>query len=428
MNFKLTSIFLTTSFFVSAFNLLAPATMAANPSKASKVKTKAKTSTQQKSKTTKAKTSSPKVINEEEFMTKIQKQIFNVPNTVPVEKDTKTIVLIKISGAGELQGVTVTKSSGQKDLDESSLNRVRKGAPFGPMPAGFKDGLNLTYTFEYRAPVKAQESVDTGPYMDKLASKVSETWHAPEVEKDCSVKVSFVLKKDGTIDSIKVARASGFEIVDQTAIKAISRAAPFGPLPDPLTTMPVNYMFAAGPKHSKLKKYQWNGTPLEKANWQISRGGFQLKPLDVSNKVENKVASRKWKIQDEIDTLKGRLATAKDDDTKADILINIGRNYKKINDFKSATKSFEEASAIFKSENSANEAILKAELAEAYARTGDNTKAEKLFSSAVETLREHKETSKNELKQVLTEYARTLYKLKRVADANKLYAEIKSLN
>lgn len=367
-------------------------------------------------------------LTEEEFMTKIQKQIYSVPNTAPVPADTKTVVMIKIDGTGKLLGVTVTKSSGHKDLDESSLNRVRKAAPFGPMPDGFKNGLNLTYTFEYRAPIRESQSVDTGPYMDKLASKVSEIWQAPEVPKNCSVKVDFVLNKDGSIAHIKVSRSSGFEIVDQTAVKAVKRAAPFGNLPEPLANMPVNYMFQAGPKHSKVNQYQWNGTPLKNANWQISRGGHTLKPLDVSNKVESKVKERKWKIEDEISTLKERLAKAKDDDSKANILITIGRNYKKINDYENATKSFEQASQIFKSENSANEAILKAELAEAYSRIGDNTNAEKMFLEAVNTLRQNKETNKDELKQVLTEYAKTLYKLKRIPEANKLYAEIKTLN
>jgi len=189
----------------------------------------------------------------------------------------------------------------------------------------------------------------------------------------------------------------------------------------------VRYMFAAGPSEGGAEKYQWNGKPLEKANWQVSRSGSTLKPLDVSKKVENQVNDRKWKIQDEIESLKGRLEKATAQDKKAEILADIGRNYRKINDFENATRSFEQAAAILKTENTADEAILKAELAEAYFTKGENDKAFGLFEESAAKLRTSKTENSPELKKVLQEYARALYKVKRTEEADKLYAEIRSL-
>ena len=363
------------------------------------------------------------------FLKEIQNKIYSVPNTKEVKEDTKVVVLIKIDGTGKLLSTNVTKSSGFPELDEMSLERVKKAAPFGVMPDSFKNGLNLTYTFEYRAPVQAGsgESPDTSPYMDKLASKVGEIWEAPEVARDCTVAVNFILNKDGTIKSITITRPSGFSVVDNAAVEAIKRSQPFGALPEPLETMPVNYTFSAGPKNQTANQYRFNDVPIKQKEWQITRGGATLKPLDATSKIENKVRDRNWKIQDEIAALKVRLAKASANGEKAKILVEIGRNYKKINDFENATKSYEKAAEIFESENKADEAVLKAELAEAYASKGDTTNAIKLYDESTSKLRENKEENKEELKNVLVQYAKTLYKMNKVAEANKLYAEVKTL-
>lgn len=371
----------------------------------------------------------PTSISEDQFMARLQERIANTPNNIPVDKNTSVVVLLKISGTGSLENVLVKQSSGIEELDKEAIGRVKQAAPFGPMPDSLRTGLDLTYTFQFQAALRAgpSKSVDTGPYMEKLAQKVANVWSAPEVAKDCKVTVHFILDAGGGIKSLTVSKPSGFKVVDDRASEAIKRAAPYGELPEGLSSMPVNYMFSAGPKDANLKKYQFNGKPLEEAGWQISRSGSTLKPLNVDNKLESKLKERNWKILDQISALKDRLAKGADQTTKAEILTNIGRNYRKINDYENATKSFEEAASIFKEENSADVAVLEAELAEAYAKKGDTENAIKLFDKAVSTLREHKQENGIELKNALTEYAKTLYKLNKVDEANKLYAEVRSL-
>ena len=377
-----------------------------------------------------AKPAAKPAVSEDQFMQTLQEKISSTPNKIPVDKDTKVVVMINITGTGALQSVTVKESSGIAELDAEAVARVKSAAPFGPMPPGFKTGLNLTYTFQFKAAIRAgapQEKVDTEPYMQELARKVSDVWSPPDVPKSCTVSLNFVLDKEGKVKTVEVTRSSGFEVVDDKAKQAVMRAAPYGDLPEGLNILPVRYMFAAGPSEGGVEKYQWNGKPLEKANWQVSRSGSTLKPLDVSKKVENQVNDRKWKIQDEIESLKGRLEKATAQDKKAEILADIGRNYRKINDFENATRSFEQAAAILKTENTADEAILKAELAEAYFTKGENDKAFGLFEESAAKLRTSKTENSPELKKVLQEYARALYKVKRTEEADKLYAEIRSL-
>ncbi|MBI1269116.1 TonB family protein [bacterium] len=377
-----------------------------------------------------AKPAAKPAVSEDQFMQSLQEKISSTPNKIPVDKDTKVVVMINISGTGALESVTVKESSGIAALDAEAVARVKSAAPFGAMPPGFKTGLNLTYTFQFKAAIRAgapQEKVDTEPYMQELARKVSDVWSPPDVPKSCTVSLNFVLDKEGKVKSVEITRPSGFEVVDEKARQAVMRAAPYGNLPEGLNILPVRYMFAAGPSEGGAEKYQWNGKPLEKANWQVSRSGSTLKPLDVSKKVENQVNDRKWKIQDEIESLKSRLEKADAQNKKAEILADIGRNYRKINDFENATRSFEQAAAILKSENTADEAILKAELAEAYFTKGDSDRALGLFEEAASRLRTDKTENVAELKKVLQEYARALYKVKRTEEADKLYAEIRSL-
>ncbi|MEZ4544468.1 MAG: TonB family protein [Cyanobacteriota/Melainabacteria group bacterium] len=311
--------------------------------------------------------------------------------------------------------------SGIADLDAEAVARVKSAAPFGPMPPGFKTGLNLTYTFQFKAAIRAgapQEKVDTEPYMQELARKVGDVWSPPDAPRSCTVSLNFVLDKEGKVKSVEVTRSSGFEVVDEKAKEAVMRAAPYGNLPEGLNILPVRYMFAAGPSEDGAEKHQSNDNPIE---------GSTLKPPAVSKKVENQVDDSKWKIQDEIESLKSRLEKATAQDKKAEILADIGRNYRKINDFENATRSFRQAAAILKSENTADEAILKAELAEAYFTKGENDKALRLFEESAAKLRTSKTENSAELKKVLQEYARALSKVKRTEEADKLYAEIRSL-
>jgi TonB family protein len=46
--------------------------------------------------------------------------------------------------------------------------------------------------------------------------------------------VSFVVLRDGSVASVRVARPSGIAEFDAKMVQAVRRAAPFGPLPDDL--------------------------------------------------------------------------------------------------------------------------------------------------------------------------------------------------
>lgn len=72
-------------------------------------------------------------------------------------------------------------------------------------------------------------------YFSKLKNQIQMVWRYPEAAKVSGLQgrlvLKFVLNRDGSLRDLKVVRSSGVEILDDAAIKAIRRAAPFYAIP-----------------------------------------------------------------------------------------------------------------------------------------------------------------------------------------------------
>jgi len=75
-------------------------------------------------------------------------------------------------------------------------------------------------------------------YFSKLKDRIQMVWRYPEAAKVAglqgSLVLKFVLNKDGSLRELKVVKSSGVGILDDAAIKAIRRAAPFYAIPQNL--------------------------------------------------------------------------------------------------------------------------------------------------------------------------------------------------
>jgi TonB family protein len=336
----------------------------------------------------------------------------------------ETTVLIKIEKDGKLQEVTVDKSSGDERCDEEALSAVKKSAPFGPMPIEYKDGLNLKFTIRFQPPEK---KTDYDPYMGKLRSKINSVWRAPETKTVCQVAISFVLDKEGKIKQSSVKKPSGYKIVDDTALSAIRKAAPFGPLPDQnVENFPIEYTLAAGPPGSDLKRYQWNGVPLQKAGWQVSRGGATLEPLEINKTIDRKLETREWAIKDKLESLKSSVAQTTDPKKRISMLTEMAQCYSDIHNYDEACKTLSEAAAIEKETSPESEAygLILSQLAENHSKTNKLPEAEKEFEESVAILRKNG-GHHAKLVETLTNYAKVLYKMNKAKEAEVLYKEIR---
>lgn len=72
-------------------------------------------------------------------------------------------------------------------------------------------------------------------YFSKVREKIKMTWRYPEAAKNMGLKgkltLRFTVSSDGSLTSVRVIKSSGFPILDDEAVKAVVRAAPYNSLP-----------------------------------------------------------------------------------------------------------------------------------------------------------------------------------------------------
>ncbi|MEJ2697999.1 MAG: TonB family protein [Candidatus Sulfobium sp.] len=74
------------------------------------------------------------------------------------------------------------------------------------------------------------------PYLSMLRQKIESIWvYPPEAaEKGLygDLQIRFTIKKDGTLGDVELVRTSGYQMLDNAALRALKEGAPYWPLPD----------------------------------------------------------------------------------------------------------------------------------------------------------------------------------------------------
>lgn len=74
------------------------------------------------------------------------------------------------------------------------------------------------------------------PYLKKIKRKIEQAWSYPEAAKENGEQgvavAKFSLNPRGTLVNAEILSSSGYRILDETTLKAITNAAPFAPFPD----------------------------------------------------------------------------------------------------------------------------------------------------------------------------------------------------
>jgi protein TonB len=99
----------------------------------------------------------------------------------------------------------------------------------GEKRPGGKEGAKGALTFDTR------EFMYRG-YMDRLKAHIEYIWKYPPEAASKGIygdlRITFVIRKDGKLGSVKLERTSGHKMLDDAAMKALRDAAPFWPLPE----------------------------------------------------------------------------------------------------------------------------------------------------------------------------------------------------
>lgn len=85
--------------------------------------------------------------------------------------------------------------------------------------------------------------VDFSGYMRMLQKKMKVNWNPPKGDTSKRVVLMFTIAKDGSLLDYKITTSSGNEEMDNAAIKALMRTAPFAPLPENYNNPSIDIQF-----------------------------------------------------------------------------------------------------------------------------------------------------------------------------------------
>ena len=150
----------------------------------------------------------------------------------------------------------------QKPADKPSPEPPKHPQPLPPQPdraaSGETAGLRVAMAaFENRAGTSSTNVSDSAfgqryaYYVQQLTKKVAQQWFTQTLDSGAPghrVTISFRVERDGTPSQIVIAKPSGDNTLDASAVRALQRIDTFGPLPDTYSGSYINVQYYFEPK------------------------------------------------------------------------------------------------------------------------------------------------------------------------------------
>ncbi len=243
-------------------------------------------------------------------------------------------------------------------------------------------------------------SVDYGPYMEILQRRIKKCWFPPKGNETKVVVLTFEVLRNGTFKNCKVYKTSGMPIADQAAIVAITNAAPFAPLPTgSKSPIPIEFRF----------------------DYNVFKASTQMVASGPST---SSIKSLEDEAQQQLTAAEG----AKDELAQVAALISLGDCSRAQANFTGAEGFYNRALNLvkLKDDRKFEHSKVLGRFALMQSAQGKNQEADTQFKEAFKLA---KEAGKNQLDpdvtEMLTEYAKFLYKSSRFDEANKIYTMLK---
>jgi len=268
------------------------------------------------------------------------------------------------------------------------------------------------------------------PYVRGIQRKVRSCWTAPASLGSGKVTLSFDTNAGGTISNLKVAKSCGDKVIDKQALDAVKNASPFKPLTSEVFfDVPVTMTLDAHGDESPTLYLNGEAKP---DGLRFSTGA-ELNPLrapkDVDARLQAKsdsALSQAAKSDQEIGKIEKQFGS---DSTKLCPKLCAAANlYLQANEYKYAQERLEQAIAIAQKAKADDEqAAALTQLGILYYTTNRNTDAETTLKQAVNLFENAPTKDAAHLKSSMEAYAKVLYRLNRVPEANQIYDKIKAL-
>ena len=295
--------------------------------------------------------------------------------------------------------------------------------------------LNVNCAAALAAESDSDAAESTRIYYKDLSSRLRKGWWVPPDLLMKPVQVRMVISKDGQLSSVSIAKSSGSGRADSLALIGVKRSAPFAALPEGLP-VPFTLLYTLGyASHDDKNILYYNGKRYEKEQAIKLSSGSSLqaheeKMSDLDKQFHAKKEAALLKMN-QLDTAlaeedKASEPTAK----KANLLVEYANCLISIQEPAEAKIKLTQALAIL--QNSKAEAPDQynclSQLAQLDYTIGDYTSAEPLLQKAMAIVESSAGAAKYpDYKSLLETYAKLLYKLNRVPDADAIYKKIKSL-
>ncbi len=243
-------------------------------------------------------------------------------------------------------------------------------------------------------------SVDYQPYMEDLQRRIKKAWFPPKGNESRKLKTYFEVNRDGSLKSSKVEQTSGVPAADQAALAAIKNASPFPRLP-------------YGSKSSVKIEFSFDYNVWGKGSSIVSDVSSAPSMVSMEDEAKQKLASAE---------------RAKDEPAQVVALLSLGDLMRTQGNHQSAEEYYTRALSLVseKADRKFEHAKVMSRFAILHSSRGKTQEADTHFKEA---FRLAKEAGKNQLDpdvtEMLTEYAKFLYKSSRFAEANKIYTMLK---
>lgn len=131
------------------------------------------------------------------------------------------------------------------DASQAKITNAATASKAAPEPAQatLAEGRTTSNDEETSSPdvgkegKSAQQTIERD-YLNQLRQQIGKEKFYPRQARhkaeEGTVKVGFVLHKNGEISDMKIVLSSGYQLLDQAALRAVKKASPFQPIPEDL--------------------------------------------------------------------------------------------------------------------------------------------------------------------------------------------------
>jgi TonB family protein len=146
---------------------------------------------------------------------------------------------------GRLKDASIVRSSGYDGFDKDALNTAKRLSPYPAFPQPGLKEYTATIPVIYRKPQTSRSIIPQQmKYLEEIQQKIATSVIYPQEAKEFgwegTVKVALHILNDGTLVYASIRESSGYDLLDEDALKTVKMLAPYSVFPSGLNLQELN--------------------------------------------------------------------------------------------------------------------------------------------------------------------------------------------